>query len=321
MTSANASFEGTYSYVDALGATVPEIQALINQAASEKWDSTRFADALQATDWWKTNSSTARQMTALQATQPAEWSQQYNAALQHVSQIAQQQGVQLSNDQIAQFTIADLYQGLDDATLTSQIGRLYQIGTVNAGTSVNYEQQLRQMAASYGVPVTDQWIQQQIQTSLGQNTGLEGAKQSLINMASSAYPSLAQQLQSGQTVSDIAQPYMAAMSQILEVPSTGITLQDPTIQRALTNSTLALSTPGKASTSTSSSSSPGTPGQTSSASTSSSTGTNQPGDTTMPLWQFQDQLRQDPRWQQTDNAKASAYSMAASLGKQWGFAS
>ena len=38
----------------------------------------------------------------------------------------------------------------------------------------------------------------------------------------------------------------------------------------------------------------------------------------MPLWQFQQQVRQDPRWQYTDNAKQEVMGMAHSVLQQWG---
>ena len=38
-----------------------------------------------------------------------------------------------------------------------------------------------------------------------------------------------------------------------------------------------------------------------------------------PLWQFQDQLRQDPRYDKTTQAVNDAYSTVAQIGKDWGF--
>jgi hypothetical protein len=45
------------------------------------------------------------------------------------------------------------------------------------------------------------------------------------------------------------------------------------------------------------------------------------GQSMMPLYQFTNMLRQDPRWQQTDNAKQTAYGMLHQLGQDMGFAS
>lgn len=41
--------------------------------------------------------------------------------------------------------------------------------------------------------------------------------------------------------------------------------------------------------------------------------------TSTPLWQFEQQVRNDPRWDQTDNAKQSAASLVMQIGKAWGF--
>jgi hypothetical protein len=41
----------------------------------------------------------------------------------------------------------------------------------------------------------------------------------------------------------------------------------------------------------------------------------------MTLFDFQKQLKNDPRWGNTDNAKQTAYGLMHSLGQAFGFAS
>ena len=48
-----------------------------------------------------------------------------------------------------------------------------------------------------------------------------------------------------------------------------------------------------------------------------STGQTQP----MPVWQFEQQVRQDPAWQQTNNARDYYSSIVHQIGKDFGFVS
>lgn len=297
----NSSFEGQqYSFVDDLAQTVPELKELLAKASAGGWTPDRFAAAMQGTAWWRDHSDTARQMIGDQASDPASYQQKINNAQSHVQQIANQMGVTLNAAQVKQWATADLFQGLDDATLQQNIGQLYKPGNGVGvgGKSVDLTQQITAMASDYGVPVTQAWINNWVKSDLTTGNGLEGAKQSLINSAKSTYPGLKDQLNAGQTVKDVAQPYIASMAQTLEIPETQITMKDLTIQKALQTQTAQdqVTTGAKASTDT------GSPAIT-------------------PLWQFQQQLRADPRWDKTDNAKQSAYSMVAGLGKSFGFAS
>lgn len=296
----------SYGYVQDLANAVPDIKKLLKQATKENWSPEKFTDELRDTDWWKQNSDSAKKMLELEKADPAEYKQQLAQAQTHVKQIAAQLGVSLTGAQIKSQATADLYQGLDDTTLQQNIGALFsEVPTSGGGQSVQMAMQLKQAASAYGLPVTQQWIDGHIRQMLSTGTGLEGATQDLINQAKSAYPSLMAQLDAGQTVQDIAQPFMAQMAQTLEIDPSQINLQDATIQRALKGQTT-LQTPSAA------------------GGGNSAGGLKQPTLTPsgpMTLFDFQNQLRNDPRWQRTENAKQTAYSMLHSLGRTFGFAS
>lgn len=291
----NSEFEGqTYSFADALATSVPEIAALIKKASAGGWDSTRFADAMQATNWWRTNSETARSVIATKANDPTTYNNNHAQALAHVESMAAQLGVHMSAAQIQSQVTASMMQGLSDEALQTNIAGMYQSGggSSGGGKATDLNQQLTQLAAQYGVPVTQAWLDGQTkQALLTGDTSMGAATKSLIATATSTYPALKDQLSAGQTVQQIADPYMAAMSQTLEIPQTSIKLTDPTIQKALTNTAAV-------------------PGASPAAA---------PGQSVMPLWQYTQQLKQDPRWGQTDNAKQTAYSTMAALGKSFGF--
>jgi len=86
------------------------------------------------------------------------------------------------------------------------------------------------------------------------------------------------------TVRQIAAPYMQSYSNLLEVPEDAIDLEDQVVQQALQ----------------------GSPG-----------GPNQPPQMKS-VYQFERDLRKDPRWARTKNARESATSAVMSIGRDWG---
>jgi hypothetical protein len=291
-----SSYEGQYTFVEALSNSVPEIKSLMATASSQGWTAQRFADALEATHWWKTNADTARTAVGLMKSDPATYANNLKQAQAHAQQIAQRMGINLTPAQLKNYAVATMFQGLDDATLSSQIASTYHGlagGTgVLGGTSVDYDTQIKNLAAAYGVPVTQSWVNGMVKTGLVTGNATSAAEAALKQIAISTYPALKDQLTAGQTTHDIAQPYVAAMANTLEIPDTEIKLTDQTIQKALHGTT----------------SNPPKPGQ-------------PPVAQSTPIYQFTNQLKQDPRWQKTDNAKADAYAMLHGLGQTFGFAS
>lgn len=101
--------------------------------------------------------------------------------------------------------------------------------------------------------------------------------------AANAFPSLGEKIKQGIDLKTLADPYIQSMSNILEVPDTGIDLFDPKIRSALS-----FTLPdGKIGTKS--------------------------------IYDFEKELRQDPRWQYTNNARQSAASVATTVLKDFGF--
>jgi hypothetical protein len=92
------------------------------------------------------------------------------------------------------------------------------------------------------------------------------------------YPGLSKAIDSGQTVASFASPYLSLYAQELDLPTGSVDLNDPLVQRALQHQ----------------------------APSTGSAAQGEPG--VMPLWQFQRQLRDDPRWLNTTSARDSTLS-------------
>lgn len=287
------------AYREALGSlsglldSVPELKNIFSQAVSGEWSTGKFQQAVQKSQWYRTHGDSVRQGLALQVADPATWAANIQKANTHVHQLASQLGVSLVGDEANRLAHELVLGAWDDATLQQHIGSLFKQNNGKAGGSVYgqaaaLQQQLKQLAGDYGTGVgpdaLNNWTQQIL---MGQNT-IDGYKQFVQTGAKAKYPGLIPQIDSGLTVRQVADPYVQSMAQILEVNPTTVDISnDPTIRKALQGSTVVQD--GKATT--------------------SATG----------LTQFEAQLRNDPRWQYTGNAKDQISSALVKIGQDWGF--
>jgi hypothetical protein len=127
--------------------------------------------------------------------------------------------------------------------------------------------EVKNFAARNGIMLSDQaagdYATQIVTGKLSQDTVLNAIRES----AASAFPQLADKIKAGIDVKTLADPYIQSMSNILEIPYTSVDLFDPKIRGAL-----AYTLPdGKLATKS--------------------------------IYDFEKELRQDPRWEFTKNGK------------------
>lgn len=287
-----------YGFVAALAQAVPEINTLLQNAVKGQWSASRFQMAVANTSWWKTTGDTARNWLITKLSDPATAQHEMQDGANKITGIAQ--GLGFSSSQIAadaqSIWLTSQLNGMSDAEVSSYIASR-EWGQVTAnpdsvgGTIENNINQMRQMAADYGYNPPD--LQREIsgvagEDALGNRTGsdaLSSWQTRMQNYATVKYAPYADQIKQGQTVADIAKPYTDAYQTVLEQPAAQ-GLNDPAVAKALQG------TPdGKGAV------------------------------TATPLWQFQQQLRSDPRWAQTDNAKQSMAQAVTQIGKTFGFTS
>jgi hypothetical protein len=115
--------------------------------------------------------------------------------------------------------------------------------------------------------------------TIDENTAFNALRES----AAEAFPALADKIKAGINLKTLADPYIQSMSDILEIPDGGIDLFDPKVRSAL-----AYTLPdGKVGTKS--------------------------------IYDFEKELRKDPRWQYTNNARNDAASVATTVLKDFGF--
>lgn len=269
-----------YGAVAVFAQSNPDVNTILQEAIKNTWDAARFERALWNTNWYKSLSDTQQALQVKQATDPGEYQKELASAADKVTTLAGQQGITVDAAAIGQQA---LWNGWDDSTLARYIAQHGAVATDANGAAIgdigNYTNQIKNTYASYGLTMSDQWYQDAArQIAAGTNT-TGGIANEAIAQASKLFPQYAQDFAEGRTLSQIAQPLMQQMGTTLEIDPSSITLNDPTIQKALHGD----------------------------------------GTAPLPIYAFNQMLKSDARWQYTDNAKNSAYDTISQIGKDWGF--
>jgi hypothetical protein len=275
-----------YPTVAALITSVPELQNIYNQAVSGTWSTDKFIAAIQNSNWWASTSSTARQAFATMKTDPATWNQNINNLQQQMIATASQLGVTLTPQQAQSIAVDAITNGYDQntAVLDQKMAQFLKPASGNhfGGQAGSYEDQIRQSMMDLGVFMPESQLDQQIQQIVAGKQSVQGVNAQLRTQAASMYPAYSTQINSGMNLSDIASPYMQRAQQLLEMGPGSVNIQTPMIKSALQY-----------------------------------TQDGQP--TAMPMYDFEKQVRQDPRWRSTDNAQDAFMSNAHQVLVNFGF--
>jgi len=271
--------------LSALLASVPELNGLLSQAISKGWTAEEFQNAVNNSNWYRTHSDTVRSALIKQASDPASYKKDLAQETSKVSALAGQMGVTLSAQQLSMLTNMSYMQGLTQDQLQHQLASLFNRTGDLSGQAAQIYDQLQKTASAYGQSWNDASIRYRTQQVLNNPGMMDNYTELLKKQAKAMYPGLASSIDSGLTVEDVAQPYKQTMSQLLEVSPDTITNNDRMVKQAL-QGTGALAK-----------------GQ-------------QP--TATPLYQFEQQVKQDPRWAYTKNAHADTSALLEQLGQAWG---
>jgi hypothetical protein len=139
---------------------------------------------------------------------------------------------------------------------------------------------LQQLTRNLGLGYAPQQLESQaINVMSGQQT-FDQIELSLRSIAGEAFPAFKDRILAGETITSIASPYVSSMSRILEMPDSSIDISDPNnqIRKALIGD----------------------------------------GKTPKPLWQFEQELFKDNRWQYTSNALETVDSISADVLRRFG---
>lgn len=212
---------------------IPEVADLLNQAAKEGWSNDQMTLHLMTTHWWKSKSDTERIWEATKLSDPAKAGQQKQQMNQQVASMASLLGVSLDLHQIDFISEGAIAGGWSADILKSAIAGNAQFSKDNPGSISSTQTTLQGIAASYGVPISDQttfdWAKK---VAMGQSDPAS-FKEWAKNQAKLEFPTWAKQLDEGVTVRQLADPYIQDASQLLEISPDQIDLTDAKWQKAL----------------------------------------------------------------------------------------
>jgi len=271
-----------------------ELLSLFNKAVAGGWDSTLFTAKLKNTNWWRTTTDSARKFFMLKTGDPATYQAKLSQAQFDVNAMAVAVGLgnQLNKGKgtsiLNTAVMHKMRDGWTDARVKAFLGTAVTLhgggsGEMYGEAGEAYDQ-IFQLAYANGQSYSRDWYTKNIRDVVSGKTTTEALQAQIRNAAASKYYAFAGQIRAGQNAMDLAQPYISSVANILELPSTDIDLNNKYVNQAMTAKVA--------------------PGQ-------------QPG-TQYPIWKFENDLRNDPLWKKTNNARESMFSVAHQVAKDWG---
>jgi hypothetical protein len=261
-----------------------ELKGLFKQAVDGSWAPEKFQAELRDTAWWKKTSNTARQAQVLEKTDPATWTAQVNATTIQVQQLAAQMGAAIPQSKLKGIVDSVLKTGMEEGQIRDALGQYVTFtkdGTLR-GEAGMHEFTMKQYAAQMGVDIGEQAIKNQAQLVVRKMATTQDFESQIREQAKSAFPGYGEQIDAGMTMKDIATPYQQLMSKELELPESPLGLMDPSIRSALNG----LDKDGK------------------------------PAGMNLP--DFQNMLRNDPRWRSTQGAQDQAMAVGHTVLRDMG---
>ena len=263
----------------------PELKGLFDKAVKNTWDPARFQAAVRNTDWYKRTAEPYRQAQVLKKTDPATYSQRLAQVKARVRLMATEYGAAIPGGQFGELAERVFNMGLDDNQLRRELGQYvkYNDGRL-MGQAGQWEAEMRQHMQDRGISWSTKGIKNAVSRMVTGGSTIQDALSKMNEQAKGKYAHLAARIDAGETVYDIAQPYLQEYAEILEVNPDALTLKNHLIKNALD--------------------------------VRQKDGTHR----TATIGEFGDQLRKTTSWRKTDNAREAAATTARQLGQFFGAA-
>jgi len=265
----------------------PDIANLFQEAWKGKWNKAKFWAALEQKKWYQDNAKPMREYL-LAAANPnsADWIRKKADSLQHVKDVQLSLGSNFSEQQLSDLSVNAMMFGWNEPgredQLRREMSKLLPEGTYGGDIQKNADA-LSRLASANGVEFGDVWFQSAGKSIASKLTDSQYWEGLIRKESASMFPVFKDQILNGMVnAQDIASPYMKMMQDTLGLNADAIRVNDPTILRALTNYD------------------------------------NNGNPTAMNLGAFQQQLRNDPRWLDTDRAQNEITSAASRVMEMFG---
>ena len=260
------------------------LYSVFKKAVANTWTPERFVAELRGTSWFKTHAAAAREDQVLKATDPATWKARQYQTRALVRDMAAEMGAHLGQGALERIAANVTRFGWSDAQIRDTLAASVKAGASGAfgGQAATNIAAMKEKAFNNGVSLPQatlgKWAQRM---AAGENPA--GFDEFIKNMAKQTFPSFAKEIDAGMDVADLAQPYIQSYAQTLELNPADLNLFDKTLRQALQARDVATGKVGM-----------------------------------KPLWEFEDELRADPRFDKTKQAQQTASKFADALTKTFG---
>lgn len=278
----------SYGFALAFMNSNPELKQLFNQAVAQTWTPEKFVAQMRATKWFKKKSASVRNAILQETSDPAT----FQASLDQMTATVQDTygsmfGANMDEKQVSKWARMAVRLGWSQAELVDRISSTVDYEKMLkkdslGGTAAETKAQLDSLASSYGVRLGDQWKARQLAKIMSGDDTLAGIQTKVQEMAMREYKAFADRIAAGETVSEIADPYVSRYAELLEMNPNSVKLNDDMIQRAMKQT----GPDGKAAA--------------------------------MDLHTFEKEVRKDNRWQYTMNARQEVANVTSELMRSFG---
>jgi len=261
----------------------PSLSELYRLAVKNKWTAERFTASLPGTEWYKKYNTAQRYAQVLKNQDPATYQEVIDSWKEWIKDQAVAMGATIDEQQLNSFA-----QKITDGGLTAN-----QATKVFASTFINYndadlvgragqiQDSLNRYNQQYGNILGQSQISNFVRQSMTGEVNDSDILDKIRRTAASTYSNFSDRIMNGETVEDIASPYLELVSTLLETPN--VTIKDSLVMDALT---------GK---------------------------NDKGGMKYSSLTDFKRAIKSDPRWQQTDNARSEYFDIGQRILKDFGF--
>lgn len=262
-----------------------ELRRLFNSAVEGQWSAARFTAKLRNTKWWRTQPSSLRKYLTMKYSDPATWKQKQRHAMAALNAIAVEVGFksQLNGGKgtwmLREAVRNKLAWGWTDDRIRDWFGSRVRVhGGKMFGEAGEAFDKLHEIAYLNGMQYGG-WYETAARAIVAGRSTLEREEAKIRRDAAARYKAFAEQIRAGQNVMDLAAPYIKSMATLWEIPETDVGLQNKYMSAAMRGDEAG---------------------------------------SKYPLWKFENQLRSDPRWRRTNNAREGMMSTARQVAKDFG---
>lgn len=271
------------------------LRDVVFEAIANNWDTNKFLSDSRVVEWLGTQGAFAKQMIAIEydPSRATEWQELLKNARDAVLDVADTYNLTLNEETIDRLSRRYLYSGWAsnprdlEVWMADKVRRQSQNERYGVGGDVlSNQRRLQNIARDFGfTPEAENFFFNSAVDIMdpSKRTSETDVVQQMINSAEELYPVFAGQLSADNTLRDAAARYVNGMSSILEIDPSEIDLRDDVFQKAFNSQMDEQGNPAK-----------------------------------MSYYDFERELRKDPRWTKTTNARGLMSNVAMTIARAFG---